>query len=307
MRAHVGGARHRDEGAPLLRRLRSDAVVHPPAQQAGLHRVRRQGGPAGRLLRHRGHDVDRRDRARGPPYAMYKQKTWKRAAVLFAGPGHELRHRPGADLRHRGDLGPAEPAPAHQPHRRRNLLCRTGSQQGQAGRLRRAPARRRPPASSRATSIVKVGDTDVANFDEMVAAVRKLDRPDPVRRASATGTEFTTVVDVAQTQRYTVGHRRGADHRRRRRHRRRRVRPSVDAVQPAVGGARHVRVHRRPGRRTGQVAGEDPDQDRRAGALHRRRRTRSGDADQRRRRVASSAATPSSAGCGWRSGSSWPS
>ena len=46
--------------------------------------------------------------------AMYKQATWKRVAMLFAGPGHELRHLPGADLRHRAGLGAAQPAPAHQ-------------------------------------------------------------------------------------------------------------------------------------------------------------------------------------------------
>ena len=63
VRPHVGGARHRDEGAPLLRRLRSDSVVHAAAQQAGLHRVRRQGHPARRVLRHRRDDVGRRTRA----------------------------------------------------------------------------------------------------------------------------------------------------------------------------------------------------------------------------------------------------
>ena len=51
--------------------------------------------------------------------------------------------------------------------------------------------------------VVKVGNTDVANFDEMVAAVRRASGPTPfvvkrTRRAAA----ITTAVDVTPTQRY---------------------------------------------------------------------------------------------------------
>ena len=70
------------------------------------------------------------------PYAMYRQKTWKRVLVLFAGPGHELRHRSGADLRDGADLGTSEPASATRRVRQRNLLCRTGTQQRPDGQVR---------------------------------------------------------------------------------------------------------------------------------------------------------------------------
>ena len=134
-------------------------------------------------------------------------------------------------------------------------------------------------------TVVKVGGTDVATFEEMVAAVRKLDAPTPFvvqRTENGQAREFTTTVDVTKTQRLTQGRQRRTRRRRRRRHRRRSVRP--DPVQPAVGRAGHGRLHRRPHGRARQVAGEDPDQGRRAVALHRRWRTRPGDADQRRRR-----------------------
>ena len=53
-------------------------------------------------------------------------------------------------------------------------------------------------------TVVKVGDTDVQDFDDMVAAVRKSDGSDALRRAAhrdGQQTEFTTTVDVTQTQR----------------------------------------------------------------------------------------------------------
>ena len=85
------------------------------------------------------------------PYAMYRQKVWKRVAVLFAGPGDELRHRPGAPLRHRRRLGAAQPASADHRHRRRNRLCGTGSHQGEARATAPAPVPPRWRASRRAT------------------------------------------------------------------------------------------------------------------------------------------------------------
>jgi membrane-associated protease RseP (regulator of RpoE activity) len=54
--------------------------------------------------------------------------------------------------------------------------------------------------------IVKVGDTDVHNPDEMVAAVRKLTGPAQFvikRTEGATTTEISTMVDVTRTQRWT--------------------------------------------------------------------------------------------------------
>ena len=248
-----------------------------------LHRVRRQGRPAGRLLRHRRYDVGGGARARrASPYAMYKQKTWKRVAVLFAGPGDELRHRPGADLcdrRRRGGC-PTCIRPTHAD-RRRNRLRGTGSLQGQAGRLHRArpgragrhPSRRRDRQGRWHTGeeLRRVGH-------RRAQGQRTRHRSSCERTQDGHTDEFTTTVDVTPTQRWaakdeparTRARADRAHHRRCDRRRRRIVR--ADAVQPAVGGARHLRVHRRSGRRAGQVAGEDPDQGRCAGARDRRRR-----------------------------------
>ena len=127
------------------------------------------------------------------PYAMYKQKTWKRVAVLFAGPGHELRHRPGAHLRHRHHLGTAQPAPAHHRDRRRNRLCRTGSHARASSGDCIGPSPAAIAGIRPGDTVVKVGDTDVANFDEMVAAVRKLDGPTPFVVRARRRREFTTI------------------------------------------------------------------------------------------------------------------
>ena len=68
---------------------------------------------------------------------MYKQKTWKRAAVLFAGPA--MNFIIGLVLLYGialywglPNLNP-QPAAYVEP----NLLCRTGDQQGEARRLHR--------------------------------------------------------------------------------------------------------------------------------------------------------------------------
>jgi membrane-associated protease RseP (regulator of RpoE activity) len=54
-------------------------------------------------------------------------------------------------------------------------------------------------------TVVKVGDTDVKTFDELVAAVRKAGGPTPFvvqRTENGKVEEFTTTVDVERTQRY---------------------------------------------------------------------------------------------------------
>ena len=87
------------------------------------------------------------------PYAMYKQKTWKRAAVLFAGPA--MNFVVGLVLIYAiaVHLGSAEPEPAH-----RAIVGETScvavrrSAKGKFGDVHRRRARRRPPASEPATS-----------------------------------------------------------------------------------------------------------------------------------------------------------
>ncbi len=64
------------------------------------------------------------------PYAMYKQKTWKRAAVLFAGPGMNFILGLVHPVRHRAALGPAQPEAA-TCSRRPNIVCDVRSGLGQ--------------------------------------------------------------------------------------------------------------------------------------------------------------------------------
>ena len=116
---------------------------------------------------------------------MYRQKTWKRVAVLFAGPGDELRHRPGAastasrwsgacrTCTRRPPRSSAKPPVWHRKSRKGKLADCTGP-----GPAALAGIQRRRRRSSRSAT------PTVSTFDEMVAAVRKLDGTDPVRRAS---------------------------------------------------------------------------------------------------------------------------
>lgn len=132
--------------------------------------------------------------------AMYKQKTWKRVAVLAAGPGMNFAiglalvyaiaviwglpnlHPPTSAVIGatacvapevaKGELGTcAGPGPA----------ALAGIQAGDV--------------------VVKVGDTAVHNFEEMAAAVRKQRGMTPVV-IERDGVTMTKYVDVAQTQRW---------------------------------------------------------------------------------------------------------
>lgn len=136
-------------------------------------------------------------------YAMFRQKTWKRVAVLFAGPG--MNFIIGLVLIYAiaviwglPNLNPPTTAIVGQtacvaPEVARGELgeCTGDGPAAQAG-------------IQAGDTVVKVGDTPVANFDEMVTAVRELDAPTPFT-VERDGTQFTTVVDVTQTQRITTG------------------------------------------------------------------------------------------------------
>ncbi len=135
-------------------------------------------------------------------YAMFRQKTWKRVAVLFAGPG--MNFIIGLVLIYAiaviwglPNLNPPTTAIVGQtacvaPEVARGELgeCTGDGPAAQAG-------------IQSGDTIVKVGDTPVANFDEMVTAVRELTAPTPFT-VERDGTQFTTVVDVTQTQRITT-------------------------------------------------------------------------------------------------------
>jgi membrane-associated protease RseP (regulator of RpoE activity) len=138
------------------------------------------------------------------PYAMYRQKVWKRVAVLLAGPamnfviglvliygiavvwGLPNLHPPTTAIV--GETACVSPEVA----------------KGESGKCTGAG-----PAAlagiKPGDTVVKVGGTDVKNFEEMVAAVRKLDGPAPFvvqRSENGSVSEFTTTVDVTRTQRW---------------------------------------------------------------------------------------------------------
>ena len=120
------------------------------------------------------------------PYAMYRQKVWKRVAVLFAGPamnfviglvliygiavvwGLPNLHPPttaivGETACVAADVSKGEPGKCTGPGPAANAGIKPGD------------------------TVVKVGGTDVKTFDELVAAVRKARRTDAVRRAAQRG------------------------------------------------------------------------------------------------------------------------
>ena len=133
-------------------------------------------------------------------YAMYKQKTWKRAAVLFAGPAMNfvvgLVIIYGIAL-HWGlpDLNPQQVAYISETSCVAPAIAKdkyaecTGDGPAAAAGIREGDV------------LVKVGNTDVHNSDEMVEAVRKANGPTPFV-IERDGNKITTVVDVTQTERY---------------------------------------------------------------------------------------------------------
>jgi len=144
------------------------------------------------------------------PYAMFKQKTWKRVAVLFAGPGMNFviglviifgiaitwglpnLHPPTAAIV--GETACVAPQIAKD-------AADPKDNYGQCPVAGPGPAALAGIKSG--DTIVKVGDTEVSNFADMAAAVRKLNGPVPVVYERA-GQRFTTIVDVARTQRFTT-------------------------------------------------------------------------------------------------------
>ncbi len=132
--------------------------------------------------------------------AMYKQATWKRVAVLFAGPGMNVvicllliygialvwglpnLHPPTSAV-----IGEtACIAPEVAPGKLGN--CAGPGPAALAG-IRAGDV------------VVKVGDTPVSTFEDMAAAVRKLHGTVPIV-VERDGTTITTYVDVTPTQRF---------------------------------------------------------------------------------------------------------
>jgi len=134
-------------------------------------------------------------------YAMYRQKTWKRAVVLFAGPA--MNFVIGLVLIYGMALFWGLPNLHPQPaaYVAETTCAASEISKGEMGHCTGDG----PAAAAGIKSgdiIVKIGDKDVHNPDEMVAAVRALTGPTQFV-IERDGTRFTTMVDVTRTQRWT--------------------------------------------------------------------------------------------------------
>ena len=134
-------------------------------------------------------------------YAMYRQKTWKRVLVLFAGPA--MNFVIGLVLIYVMALAWGLPNLHPKPAA---YVSETSCVAPEVSKGQMAKCEGDGPAAAAGIKagdiIVKVGDTDVHNPDEMVAAVRKLTGPTQFV-VERDGTRITTMVDVTRTQRWT--------------------------------------------------------------------------------------------------------
>ncbi|MEZ0049385.1 membrane-associated protease RseP (regulator of RpoE activity) [Mycobacterium sp. MAA66] len=134
------------------------------------------------------------------PYAMYRQKVWKRVAVLFAGPA--MNFIIGLVLIYGIAVVWGLPN-LHPPTTA--IVGQTGcvaaeTAKGQFGKCEGSG----PAALAGIKSgdvIVKVGDTGVGSFTDMAKAIQKLHGPATVVY-ERDGQKYSTVVDVTQTQRF---------------------------------------------------------------------------------------------------------
>jgi membrane-associated protease RseP (regulator of RpoE activity) len=133
--------------------------------------------------------------------AMYRQKTWKRAAVLAAGPG--MNFVIGLVLIYAIAVIWGLPnlnAPTTA------IVGETGCVAAQISKDKMADCTGAGPAADAGIRagdvIVKIGDTPVATFDEARSTLQKASGPTPVV-IERDGEQISTVVNVAQTQRFT--------------------------------------------------------------------------------------------------------
>lgn len=140
------------------------------------------------------------------PHAMYKQKVWKRVAVLFAGPA--MNFVIGLVLIYGiavtwglPNLHPATTAVIGETACVAPQIAKTGDNPfGPCPHPGAGPA---AVAGLKAgDTVVKVGGQPVSTFEEMAKAIRGLSGAVPVVYERG-GHTFTTTVDVEQTQRFT--------------------------------------------------------------------------------------------------------
>ncbi|KAA0112262.1 RIP metalloprotease [Mycolicibacterium sp. P1-5] len=137
------------------------------------------------------------------PYAMFRQDTWRRVAVLFAGPA--MNFIIGLVLIYGIAVVWGLPN-LHAPTTA--VVGETSCVAPQVSKDKLADCTGPGPAALAGIKpgdvVLKVGGTAVKNFDEMVTAVRKAAGPTTfvVQRTENGATrEFTTTVDVTATQR----------------------------------------------------------------------------------------------------------
>ena len=138
------------------------------------------------------------------PHAMYKQKVWKRVAVLFAGPA--MNFIIGLVLVYSIALVWGLPQ-LHPPTTA--IVGETTCVKAEVSKSELGPCAGTGPAAEAGIRsgdvVVKVGTTGVKTFAEMVAAVQKSAGPTPFvveRTTDGATTTIDTVVDVATTQRW---------------------------------------------------------------------------------------------------------
>jgi membrane-associated protease RseP (regulator of RpoE activity) len=139
------------------------------------------------------------------PYAMFRQDTWKRVAVLFAGPA--MNFIIGLVLIYGIAVVWGLPN-LHQPTNA--MVGETACVAPQVSKDKAGDCTGPGPAAlagiKKGDVITKVGDSRVGSFDELVAAVRKVNGPTVFtvdRVENGQSREFTTTVDVTATQRWT--------------------------------------------------------------------------------------------------------
>jgi membrane-associated protease RseP (regulator of RpoE activity) len=140
------------------------------------------------------------------PYAMYKQKTWKRVAVLFAGPA--MNFIIGLVLVYAIAVVWGLPN-LHPPTTA--VVGETSCVKAEVVKGELGNCTGSGPAAVAGIKpgdvVVKVGSTEVKNFEEMVTAVQKSSGPTPFvveRTANGATTTVDTVVDVTTTKRWVA-------------------------------------------------------------------------------------------------------
>ncbi|BBX39227.1 M50 family metallopeptidase [Mycobacterium simiae] len=132
--------------------------------------------------------------------AMYKQKTWKRVAVLFAGPGMNFVICVALIYVIALIWGLPNLHPPTQAIVGETACIAPEVAPGKVGDCT-GPGPAALAGIRAGDVVVKVGNTPVNTFDEMAAAVRKLHGTVPIV-VERNGKPITTYVDITQTQRF---------------------------------------------------------------------------------------------------------